>query len=77
MSAIPTPAASAGNRFARYTPDNHSAPLWIASVLSFIFAFLVLGVRLGYVKLKLYGIDDVVLSLAHVSLSLFQDFNGY
>ena len=66
MSAIPsTPPGT--SRFAPYTSENHSAPIWIASILAFIFSFLVLAVRLLFVKWKIHGIDDVVLIIAHVS----------
>lgn len=57
------------NRFARYTVDNHSAPIWIASLLSLIFAFCIISVRLGYVKLNAHGFDDVVLIVAHVRIT--------
>ena len=67
-SASPS-ATISDNRFARYTVDNHSAPIWIASLLSLIFAFCVLGVRLGFVKLNAHGFDDVVLTMAHVRIT--------
>jgi hypothetical protein len=70
MATSPPPTQSAtasGNRFARFTPENHSAPIWIASILSPIFACLILAVRLGIVKWNVHGLDDVLLTLAHVS----------
>jgi hypothetical protein len=58
---------SDGNRFAHFTVDDHSAPIWIASILSLAFAFLILAVRLLFVKWNMHGRDDVLLTLAHVS----------
>jgi hypothetical protein len=55
-------------RFARFTPDDHSAVLWVTLLLSLIYAILVLAVRLGFVKLRAHGLDDVVLSVAHVRI---------
>jgi hypothetical protein len=59
---------SSDNRFAQFTADNHSAPIWIASILSLLFAICILAVRLGFVKWNAHGLDDVVLTLAHVSV---------
>ncbi|KAJ8117396.1 hypothetical protein OPT61_g1387 [Boeremia exigua] len=59
-------AAADENRFARYTANNHSAPIWITSLLSLIFSFCILGVRLFYVKLNAHGRDDVALTVAHL-----------
>jgi hypothetical protein len=66
MATIQAPSTAPDNRFARFTTDNHSAPIWIASLLSLIFAFCILAVRLGFVKWNAHGLDDVVLTLAHV-----------
>jgi hypothetical protein len=55
------------NRFSRFTPDDHSSPIWISSFLSLIYAVCILAVRLGFVKLGAHGLDDVVLTIAHVS----------
>jgi hypothetical protein len=55
------------NRFARFTPDDHSAPVWISSFLSLIYAVCILAIRLGFVKLGAHGLDDAVLTIAHVS----------
>lgn len=63
-AALATPS---DNRFARFTSEDHSAPIWIASILSLIFAVLILAVRLGFVKWNMHGLDDLVLTLAHVS----------
>jgi hypothetical protein len=60
---VPPPT---GDRFAHLTPNDHSAPLWVVTLLCSIYAVLVLVVRLGYVKWRAHGLDDVVLSLAHV-----------
>jgi hypothetical protein len=62
-----------GNRFAHLTPEDHSAPLWVVTLLSSIYAILVLAVRLGYVKWRAYGLDDFVLTLAHVCTELLLD----
>lgn len=58
------------NRFAHITPDNHSAPLWVASLLSLIYTVLVLAIRLGYTKWKAHTIDDIVIILAHVCVRM-------
>jgi hypothetical protein len=62
-----SPSPSDDNRFARFSVDDHSAPIWIASILSMAFAYLVLAVRLLFVKWNMHGLDDAVLTLAHVS----------
>ncbi|USP80150.1 hypothetical protein yc1106_07424 [Curvularia clavata] len=54
-------------RFARITPDDHSATLWIVTLLAPIYATLVLGVRLGYTKWRAFGSDDIVVILAYVA----------
>ncbi|KAI5777062.1 hypothetical protein EDC01DRAFT_779984 [Geopyxis carbonaria] len=56
----------ADNRFARYTSTDHSAPVWIATLLSLIFSFLILTVRLAWVKWKRHGLDDLILVMAHL-----------
>jgi hypothetical protein len=61
------PSPPDDNRFARFTVDDHSAPIWIASILSMAFAYLILAVRLLYVKWNMHGLDDALLTLAHVS----------
>jgi hypothetical protein len=55
-----------GYRFSSFTPDDHSAVLWIASLLALLYSPLVLAVRLGFVKVRAHGLDDVILSIAHV-----------
>lgn len=55
-------------RFARITPQDHSATLWIVTLLAPIYATLVLGIRLGYTKWRAYGSDDVVVVLAYVRI---------
>jgi hypothetical protein len=62
----PYSTSSSDNRFARFTAENHSAPIWISTLLSLIFAICILAVRLGFVKWNARGLDDVVLTLAHV-----------
>ncbi|EMD66206.1 hypothetical protein COCSADRAFT_353321 [Bipolaris sorokiniana ND90Pr] len=59
-------ASPSDYRFARITPHDHSATLWIITILSPIYATLVLGIRLGYAKWRAYGFDDLVVVLAHV-----------
>ncbi|KAF9738730.1 hypothetical protein PMIN06_011150 [Paraphaeosphaeria minitans] len=48
---------SVGNRFAPYGPENHSAPLWIVSILGLIYAIGVLSIRL-FIKRRVFGWDD-------------------
>jgi hypothetical protein len=67
MGALPPPT---GNRFAHLTPDDHSAPLWVVTLLCSIYAVMVLAVRLGYMKWRAYRLDDYVLTLAHVCTEL-------
>jgi len=64
-------ATGPDNRFARYNDDDHSAPIWIASILSLIFAYLILSIRLGFVKWNIHGLDDVLLTIGHVSTTAF------
>ncbi|KAF2713002.1 hypothetical protein K504DRAFT_461591 [Pleomassaria siparia CBS 279.74] len=66
MASSTDAPTSVGNRFARFTPDDHSAPIWIATILALIFAYLILLIRLLFVKKNRYGIDDVLLTLAHI-----------
>ena len=61
-----SPAPQPDNRFARFTADDHSAPIWIASLLAFSFAYIILIIRLLFVKWNMHGVDDVLLTLAHV-----------
>ncbi|KAF2203202.1 hypothetical protein GQ43DRAFT_279254 [Delitschia confertaspora ATCC 74209] len=51
---------SVGNRFAPYNDSNHSATLWIASLLGLIYAFGTLFIRI-FVKIKVLGIDDYLI----------------
>ncbi|KAF1951907.1 hypothetical protein CC80DRAFT_189113 [Byssothecium circinans] len=69
MATIPAPSTAPDNRFARFTTDNHSAPIWIASLQSLIFAFCILAVRLGFVKWNAHGLDDVVPATKWLPLS--------
>ncbi|CAI9637214.1 unnamed protein product [Alternaria burnsii] len=59
-------ARESENRFARITTNDHSAPLWIATILSLIYAVLVLAVRLGFTKWKAHTLDDIVVTIAHL-----------
>jgi len=62
-----------GSRFAKVTPDDHGGYAWIAALLSLIYAFMVLVVRV-ILKYRRFGSDDGVLvvgyaiGLAHWSL---------
>ena len=84
MATLSSPAALAApsdNRFAPFTPEDHSAPIWIASILSFIFAYTILLVRLGFVKWNMHGLDDMLLTLGHLIglgmwASLFESLNN-
>lgn len=58
---------SVGNRFAPYGPENHSAPLWICSILGLIYAFGVLLIRI-FIKRRVFGWDDSLIVAATVSL---------
>lgn len=74
--AEPTPLpwdTSAGNRFAPYTADNHSATLWIASLLGLIYVVGVLLIRL-FIKIKVLGADDWLIAASTVS-STFPTFH--
>jgi hypothetical protein len=64
MDATPS-AFTEGNRFAEITSENHSAYLWISSILCLIYSSLILFVRL-HLKWKLYGADDITASTATV-----------
>jgi anti-sigma-K factor RskA len=59
-------ARESENRFARITTNDHSAALWIATILSLIYAVLVLAVRLGFTKWRAHTLDDIVVTIAHV-----------
>ncbi|EMD91799.1 hypothetical protein COCHEDRAFT_1101304 [Bipolaris maydis C5] len=70
MSLLPTPhnlIRSSEYRFTRVTPDDHSATIWIVSVLSVIYVILTLAVRLGYTKRRAHALDDIVITLAHLT----------
>lgn len=60
---------SVGNRFAPYGPENHSAPLWITSLLGLIYAVGVLCVRL-FIKRRVFGWDDSLIAAGTVSTAL-------
>lgn len=59
-------ARAVGDPFARITADDHSAMLWVVTLLSAIYAVLVLLVRLGYTKRRAYALDDIIVTIAHV-----------
>lgn len=54
-----------GNRFAPYSDINHSATLWIASLLGLIYAFGTLFIRL-FIKFKVLGVDDYLIIASSV-----------
>ncbi|EMD61338.1 hypothetical protein COCSADRAFT_192306 [Bipolaris sorokiniana ND90Pr] len=58
---------SSEHRFTHVTPDDHSATIWIVSVLSLIYTVLTLAVRLGYTKWRTHALDDIVVTLAHLA----------
>lgn len=57
--------APTGNRFAVVTPDNHSAWIWLPTLLALVYSFCFLVFR-GIVKLKRYGADDAIIVVAYV-----------
>lgn len=57
-----------GNRFAPYGPENHSAPLWIISLLGVVYSFGVLMIRI-FIKRRVFGWDDSLIVVATVSSS--------
>jgi hypothetical protein len=65
---------SAGNRLSHYSPEDHSAPLWIASLLGMIYLIGVLLIRV-YVKRRVMGWDDYLLIAS--SVSFLHRYLGY
>jgi hypothetical protein len=61
-----------GNRFATITPDDHSAWIWLAVLHSFCYSICFLGFRV-IIKIHRYGLDDLVLALAYVSITTSHD----
>jgi hypothetical protein len=57
---------STGNRFAHYSPEDHSAPLWIAAALNMTYVLGLLFVRVFF-KWRVFGWDDVLIILSTVS----------
>ena len=66
---------SAGNRFAHYSPDDHSATLWIATALAFTYIVGMLLVR-TFIKWRVFGWDDGLIVVATVCRSQRKDFDG-
>lgn len=60
---------SVGNRFAYFSPDDHSAPLWIAAILSFIYVIGVLVLRV-FIKWRYLGWDDFLVAASTVSVRI-------
>ncbi|KAF2625636.1 hypothetical protein BU25DRAFT_388559 [Macroventuria anomochaeta] len=56
---------SVGNRFAHYSPENHSATVWIAAALALTYVVGVLLIRV-FIKWRVFGWDDslIVISTA-------------
>jgi hypothetical protein len=59
---------SRGVRFARYTPDDHSASLWVAALLGMVYTVCVLMLR-AYIKRRVFGWDDYLVTASSVSTS--------
>lgn len=64
---------SLGNRFAHYSAEDHSAPLWIAALLSFTYVLGMLFVR-AFLKWRVFGWDDSAMVLSTVSLKSLHQF---
>ncbi|KAF2261346.1 hypothetical protein CC78DRAFT_521904 [Lojkania enalia] len=56
---------SVGNRFAPYTPNNHSAVLWIVALLGLVYVVGVLLIRV-WIKIKVLGFDDWFIAISTV-----------
>lgn len=56
---------SAGNRFAFETPDNHSASVWVATLLCMIYIIGTLLLRV-YIKRHVFSWDDYLLTASSV-----------
>ena len=48
---------------ARLTPDDHRAPLWVATLICLVFVVLGVLTRL-YVRFKALGLDDYIIGVA-------------
>jgi hypothetical protein len=57
---------SAGNRFAHYSKDDHSATLWIATLLGMVYIVGILLLRI-YIKRRVFGWDDYLIAASSVS----------
>jgi hypothetical protein len=64
--SLPLPAPASDNRFGFVTPDDNSAPLIIVAIITLTFSILIFALRILVVKLKGYGIDDLILGCGHV-----------
>ncbi|OAL45868.1 hypothetical protein IQ07DRAFT_683781 [Pyrenochaeta sp. DS3sAY3a] len=74
--SLPAPAAPTGNRFALVTETDYGASIFIAALISSIFSFLVLAVRIAFVKWRRWSLDDLILVCAKIlglgqSISIF------
>lgn len=64
--SLPSPAAPTGNRFAIVSETDYGAPILIAAILTLVFTFLVLIVRIAIVKWRRWDLDDLVLVFAKI-----------
>ncbi|KAF2192178.1 hypothetical protein K469DRAFT_620199 [Zopfia rhizophila CBS 207.26] len=64
--SLPSPAAPTGDRFATVSETDYGAPLFIATILTLAFTFLVLIVRITVVKWRTWSLDDLVLVCATI-----------
>lgn len=51
------------------SPENHAGYLWIVTILGLIYTILVAFARV-YVKIRMFGVDDLILGLATVNPSV-------
>lgn len=61
-----------GIRFATVTPEDHSAWIWLAVLHSICYSICFLGFRV-IIKIRRYGLDDLILALAYVSVAALHD----
>lgn len=70
-------ARASDNRFARITTTDRGATLWVVTLLSMIYAILVLAVRLGFTKWRAHTWDDFVVVVAHVRVAKPPAFTAF
>ncbi|KAH8708381.1 hypothetical protein GQ44DRAFT_691168 [Phaeosphaeriaceae sp. PMI808] len=64
--SLPSAAAPTGYRFAVVSETDYGAPIFIAAVITLVFTFLVLIVRITIVKWHRWSLDDLVLVCAKI-----------